>query len=546
MALQTKTFSSQTTSNGFTLILTLVENSTDIVANTSSVSYTLTLKSGAWDFSQYGLGAKIILGGVVVASRDRDTAPQVSLPANSSLKILNGTTTIAHNTDGSKKLSVAFSIDMAKATYTPGPISVTGKSITLTPIPRASTIGATDANIGATSMIAVNRKSSGYTHSISYKFGTLSGYITESGVVSTEESKFTNTSIAFTVPTSFYAQIPNAKTGTCTLTIRTYSDTTQIGDAQTCTFTATAAEADCKPTVSGVVVDSNDVTKALTGDESKLVRYYSTALCTITATAKNSATISSKTIGGTKVSENTMSIPNVESGNVVFAAKDSRGYSASDTVNATMVSYIKLTNNATGTRTDPTSGNATLTIKGNYYNGSFGAVDNILEIKYRIGDGGYVMIAPTVNDNTYSASASLTGLDYTQAYNVEIVATDKLASISQTVTIGKGIPVFDWGEDSMNIHVPLSVKPNVYSSGSNQDEIEFNDWLDMELEDMPDNSYRGVMFYCNPALGSSTFGGILYKVNFKHAMLFSVSYTSLWAMKCKQGDTWSDTVIQSL
>ena len=546
MALQTKTFSSQTTSNGFTLTLTLVENSTDIVSNTSSISYTLTLKSGAWDFSQYGLGAKIIFGGVVVASRDRDKDPQVSLPANSSLKILNGTTTIAHNTDGSKKLSVAFSIDMAKAPYTPGPINVTGKSMTLTPIPRASTIGATDANIGATSMIAVNRKSSGYTHSIAYKFGTLSGYITESGGVSTAESKFTNTSIAFTVPTSFYSQIPNAKTGTCTLTIRTYSDTTQIGDTQTCTFTATAAEADCKPTVSGVVVDSNDITKPLTGDESKLIRYYSTALCTITATAKNSATISSKTIGGTAVSGTTSSIPNVESGNVVFEAKDSRGYSASDTVNATMVPYVKLTNNAIGGRTDPTSGNATLTIKGNYYNGSFGAIDNILEIKYRIGDGEYVMIAPTVNDNTYSASASLTGLDYTQAYNVEIVATDKLASVSQTVTIGKGIPVFDWGEGSMNIHVPLSVKPNVYSSGSDQDEMAFNNWLDMELEAMPDNSYRGVMFYCNPALGSGTFGGILYKVNFKHAMLFSVSYTSLWAMKCKQGDTWSDTVIQSL
>lgn len=457
MALQTKTFSSQTTSNGFTLTLTLVENSTDIVANTSSVSYTLTLKSGEWDFSQYGLGAKIILGGVVVASRDRDKDPQVSLPANSSLKILNGTTTIAHNTDGSKKLSVAFSIDMAKAPYTPGPINVTGKSMTLTPIPRASTIGATDSNIGATSMIAVNRKSSGYTHSIAYKFGTLSGYITESGGVSTAESKFTNTSIAFTVPTSFYAQIPNAKTGTCTLTIRTYSDTTQIGDAQTCTFTATAAEADCKPTVSGAVVDSNDVTKALTGDDSKLVRYYSTALCTITATAKNSATISSKTIGGTAVSGTTRSIPNVESGNVVFEAKDSRGYSASDTVNATMVSYVKLTNNATGYRTDPTSGNASLTIKGNYYNGSFGAVDNALEIKYRIGNGEYVTVTPTISGNTYTAETNLSGLDYTQAYKLEVVVTDNLESVAKNVTIGKGIPVFDWGENDMDIHVPLTV-----------------------------------------------------------------------------------------
>lgn len=457
MALQTKTFSSQTTSNGYTLILTLVENSTDIVANTSSISYTLTLKSGTWDFAQYGLGAKIILDGVVVASRDRYTAPQVSLPVNSSLTILNGTTTIAHNTDGSKELSVAFSIDMAKVSYTPGPINVTGQSMTLAPIPRASTIGATDANIGAVSMIAINKKSSAYTHSIAYKFGSLSGYITSSGGISTTESKFANTSIAFTVPTSFYAQIPNANTGICTLTIKTYSGTTKIGNAQTCTFTATAAESDCKPTVSGTIVDSNETTKALTGDASKLIRYYSTALCTITATAKNSATISSKTIGGVAVSGTTRSIANVESGSVVFVAKDSRGYSASVTVNATMVSYVKLTNNAVGTRTDPTSGNATLTLKGNYYSGSFGAVDNTLEIKYRIEDGEYISVIPTISGNTYSADVPLTDLDYTQAYTMETIVTDKLASVTKNITIGKGIPVFDWGEENFNFNVPVTI-----------------------------------------------------------------------------------------
>lgn len=157
------------------------------------------------------------------------------------------------------------------------------------------------------------------------------------------------------------------------------------------------------------------------------------------------------------MSGTTRSIPNVESGSVVFSAKDSRGYSSSVTVNAPMVSYVKLTNNATGTRTDPTSGNATLTLRGNYYNGSFGAVDNTLEIKYRIGDGEYIPVTPTISGNTYSASVPLTDLDYTQAYTVEIVVTDKLASASKNVTIGKGVPVFDWGDSDMNIHVPLTV-----------------------------------------------------------------------------------------
>ena len=368
--------------------------------------------------------------------------------------------TVAHDSDGTfldKSVSCGVLIDttFSSSGYI-GTVTADG-TMTLATIPRASTIGATDANIGATSMIAVIRKSAAYTHSIQFGFGNLTGYVTESGGVSSTEVKFSATSIPWTIPTSFYTQIPSAKAGRGSLTIRTYYGTSQIGSGQSCTFVATAAEANCKPTVSGTVVDSNDTTKALTGDASKLVRYYSTALCTITATAKNSATISEKTIGGVTVSGETRSIPNVESSGVALSATDSRGYSSSATVKATMIPYVKLTNNATGTRTDPTSGNATLNLKGNYYNGSFGAVNNTLKVKYRIGSGKYISVTPTISGNTYSASIPLTGLDYTQAYNYEVVVSDKLASVSKPVTIGKGVPVFDWGESDMNINVPLKV-----------------------------------------------------------------------------------------
>ena len=448
--------SPQTSGGGYLMGKIEWSSTTDNEANKSSVtaklyvkkaSYTGTITdptTGNWDCS------------LTINGSNTSKLVSASVTADWVL-VLTSTVSVPHNNDGSRSITIEASIYGPSGTAYSG-LKTSGKgTATLDTIPRASTIGATDANIGATSMIAVNRKSSGYTHSISYKFGELSGYITESGGTSGTESKFTNTSIAFTVPTSFYAQIPNAKTGTCTLTIKTYSDDTQIGDAQTCTFTAMAAEANCKPTVSGTVVDSNNTTKALTGDKNKLVRYYSTALCTITATAKNSATISSKTIGGTAVSGTTKSITNVESGSVTFSANDSRGYSASATVNATIVSYVKLTSNATGTRTDPTSGNATLTIKGNYYNGSFGAKDNTLVVKYRIGDGEYVSVTPTISGNTYSARVNLTGLDYTKAYTIGTVVTDKLASISKNVIIRKGIPVFDWGDTDMNIHVPLMV-----------------------------------------------------------------------------------------
>ena len=447
--------SSQTSGGGYLMGKVEWSSKADTVSNKSSVTAKLYVKkasstgtittptTGHWDCS------------LTINGSNTSNLVSTSITADWVLGLTH-TVSVPHNNDGSRSITIEASAYGPSGTAYSGLQTVGKGTAKLDTIPRASTIGATDSNIGSTSMIAVSRKSSRYSHSIAYKFGTLSGYITASGGVSTTESKFTKTSIAFTVPTSFYAQIPNAKTGTCRLTIKTYSGTTQIGDVQTCTFTATAAEANCKPTVSGTVVDSNDTTKALTGNASKLVRYYSTALCTITATAKNSATISRKTIGGVSVSGTTMSIQNVESGRVAFSAKDSRGYSASTTVNATVVPYVKLTNNSSGARTDSTSGNAILTIRGNYYNGSFGAVKNTLEVKYRIGSGGYVAVSPTINGNTYSASVHLSGLDYMHAYAVDIVATDKLASISKRIIIGKGIPVFDWGETGMANHVPLA------------------------------------------------------------------------------------------
>lgn len=370
--------------------------------------------------------------------------------------LASGTQTISHNNDGSKTLSIGIGAGI----YV-WEINCRGaKEFALTTIPRASGIGATDANIGSKSAIVVTKKASSYTHSIKYEFGNLTGYVTEEGGVSSTEVKYSATSISWTIPTTFYAQIPNAKTGTCTLTIKTYSGSTQIGDAQTDTFTVTAARSLCAPSVSGSVVDSNATTKALTGDESKLVRYKSTAKCTILAEAKNSATISQKKIAGAVVSEATRSIAAVEVSSFAFYAKDSRGYEGSTTVEAVLIPYVLLTCNPEVNRTDSTSGNAVLSIKGNYFNGSFGAVTNSLQLKYRImPDGGeygnYVTVNPIISGNTYSAEVALTGLDYKQAFTIEVVAADAIDTLTKTEPLDQGIPNFDMGADSFRINVFL-------------------------------------------------------------------------------------------
>ena len=445
------------TRNSYYAVLSLTEKSQSANANSTVLSHKLTLYSGDSHFSGYTIGYRVKINGVQVVYHD-NTGNQTSMSSNSSKVVEEGTTTILHNEDGTKTVSVSAEIWTDSGSYLPVYLSCEG-SMTLTTILRESTISATDANIGATSMIAVNRKSSGYTHSIQYKFGSLTGYINADGSISEAEQKLTDTYIGFPVPDSFYAQIPNAKSGKCTLTVRTYSGGTQIGGAKTGAFTCTAAESACAPEVTGTVADTNEATKALTGSTGKLVRFCSDAFCTISATAKHSATLKQKRIGAEVISSgNTRTISGVEAESIVFDATDSRGYTGSATVPIDLVPYVKLTCRAVAARVDSTSGKVTLSVSGSYYNGSFGAAANSLTLKYKIGDGAETALTAVVSENTYTAEATLLGLAYNKSYEITVTAADKLSTAETVLPIRKGIPIFNWGENDFEFNVP-AVRP---------------------------------------------------------------------------------------
>lgn len=347
----------------------------------------------------------------------------------------------------------------------------------------ASDVGATDANIGAKSTITVTKYNTNYYHSLQYSFGGISGYITSSGGVQSSEVKFSNASVSFTVPTSFYAQIPNAKTGKCTITCRTYSSsssTTVLGDPSTCTFTATATGS---PTVSGAIVDTDSTTIALTGNSSTLIRYRSNPKCTITATPKNSSSISGVKIRGTAVTgtagsngvvtaEKTYS--NASYTSFAFAATDSRGYSSSITLSPTVVSYVELTCSPVISRPTPTGSSIVMSVSGALYRGSFGAASNTLTLDYRYKttDGNYGSWKTVPSSNIVMGSSKYTvsnlslgeDFDYKTSYVFQVRARDgatvsgtsyTLSTVTKTIEVQKGIPIFDWGEDDFNVNVAL-------------------------------------------------------------------------------------------
>ena len=120
-----------------------------------------------------------------------------------------------------------------------------------------------------------------------------------------------------------------------------------------------------------------------------------------------------------------------------------------------LVPYVHLTANVTARRTDPTSGSAEVTVSGAYYAGSFGSKSNTLQVRCRVGQGDWMEMIPSVSGSGYTASARLTGLDYKTAYPVSVEVWDALEKLSKEAVIGKGVPVFDWGEEDVCFHVPV-------------------------------------------------------------------------------------------
>lgn len=353
-----------------------------------------------------------------------------------------------HNSDGSLD-----PIQISASTYITSNYSPSGSATCkMSTIARESSISATDADIEGNTNITINTQSGGFTHKLTYSFGNLTGTLANS------ISGSGSIGLSWTIPTSFYAQIPNSKSGTCTIYCETYSGSTKIGETKSDTIKINCNESKCKPTISATIVDVNQTTVDLTGDSSKLVRYKSTARITPSATAKNSASISKKTVDGTTVS-NYIDIANVSKNSFTIGATDSRNFSNSINKTATMINYVQLTCNARAEREDQTSSIVNLFYSGNYFNGSFGATNNILTMswKYRekgASDSEWITggtLSPTISGNTYSGSIQCgTSFDYQKNYEFMIEYADKIEATRQlTVPLSKGQGVLEMYEKAI-------------------------------------------------------------------------------------------------
>lgn len=423
--------------------LTLTQVSQSIANNTSKVRMVWTSTqtgSSHNDFTRTGYWAFNGGGGEV----------SYTLPANQTVTIFDQTFTVYHNADGTKTVSGST---WCNTGISAGEVSLE-KNLTLTTIPRASTATINQAVIGYPSTITINRASSNFTHTLS---------MTYNGLTTTIATKTTAAQLEWTIPTTYYAKM-SSPMGTATLTCQTISGNTTIGTKET-SFTLNL-DAGSRPTLNPSLSQTDATIKNLTGNSTTIVKGMGSLSVTSGAAAKNGATIISQSVkcGQTIVQlsssgTGTISTPQVQ--NLIFTVNDSRGLTQQQMITAKFVDYIKPTCVLEATA-PTTAGDATVSIKGDYFNGSFGSSNNSLTIKYRYKTnsgsyGSWQIVSPTIKNNAYTVNVNISGLSYENTYTFQAQAADKLITVSSSEVSQTAKPVFDWSKVDFNFNVPVSV-----------------------------------------------------------------------------------------
>lgn len=352
---------------------------------------------------------------------------------------------VYHNNDGTCSVTGNASINFPNWGWS-GTITA---SANLPQIPRASGVACSSPYIGDNAIISIDKKSSSFTNTLTYKIGTLTGTIA---------TKTSNTTVQFqtsSIADSIYALIPNGTETSGTIYCTTYNGSTQIGDTQSASFNLYAKESVCKPSVTATIVDTNTDVTNITGSNTKFIKYISKPKVTINATAKKSSSIKKYYVSlndGQTSSTKETSFSTIGSNKVNVSATDSRNYAGYNDYTLDMIDYIKLhINTISITRPEGTSNEAILNCNGAYYNGSFSdTVTNTLSgsFKYRKSgendwtDGG--SITPAITNNTFKiTNLSLgTSFDYNEEYQFKVILEDKFlivgSSDAEIITLPKG------------------------------------------------------------------------------------------------------------
>ena len=262
---------------GYRIRLWIDQVGQNIQNNTSDVRIRLALLNQGWTFASYqcsgyvdGFGQRI----------DYSGSPAM-LSRNSEIQLIDRTITVRHADDGTGVFGVRAHFN-GSGGYSPGNLDIGNQGITLTTIPRGSTVSVPEGFIGNQVDITIDRKLAGATHTLRYAWGNKQGKIADN----------VGTSFKWTIPADFANDMPDATTSRGTIYVDTYVDGKLI-QTQSTTLTASVVTSNMKPSFTGfTLTDTNPTTQRIIPEPTHFVSIMSLVKVVFNgAQAKNGATI---------------------------------------------------------------------------------------------------------------------------------------------------------------------------------------------------------------------------------------------------------------
>lgn len=426
---------------GLSQTLSVTETSYSIVDNTSQVRilWTSTQSGNSWNgYTRTAYYYYSINGG-------SETSKSVSytLPKNSTVTIVDTTLTVAHNSDGSGTITVRTWMD-TDISYG---VVEDSKTLTLTTIPRASTLSVSDGTLGTKTTPTADRKSSSFTHTLTWECGSYSGTIA---------TKSSATSWNFTPELKLASVAPYGQKVYCTYTLSTYNGSTLVGtDSKSVWFTIPSS---VKPSCTLTLSDSKGYASRYGG----YIQGESQLSVTINATQAYGSPISrySASANGVTYSTRTFTtsvLKTVGTNTISATVIDGRERPGSASSNITVLAYSRpqITNlkvrrcNADGTEND----------RGGYGKISFHCAITPLSnkntracsLRYRQSGATTWTNAPAITLSAYDQDCNPPVIQMSDAhsYEVQINLTDAFETTSAVTSISTGYCLY---------HIPASGK----------------------------------------------------------------------------------------
>ena len=289
---------------------------------------------------------------------------------------------------------------------------------------------------GSTSTVTfINPYLSNVYHVVDWRFG--------SSFVYSKTTSVGASSVSYTIPVSWLTAIPNATSGTATVSVTTYTSSGTSLGTDTYSFTITAPSS-AVPTISLAATRINNSVPSSWGI---YVQGQSGVTITATASGYQGSTISSYTISGGATgtqSSNVFTISVIySSGTITYTVKvtDSRGRTATASVSISVVAYSAPAFSSTDAFRCNSSGTASDT--GTYLSvkatGTYSSVSSknsmTLKVQYALSTSSAYGTATTLTNGTTSIIGS-GSIDTNYSFKVKFTLSDQFNSIEKVLNIG--------------------------------------------------------------------------------------------------------------